>query len=316
MTHDSTRRRWTAAGLVSMAVGSVGVVAGLALPAAAHEGKEPHEIDEPSDLSCAELADLLEIDAEWTGFKIEAGDLPAEGESQTYDVTPDDDGDDAEVTIEMLMELKNFNWSSTIGIDAVYVKGGSEGSYFYGYQPDVAGYNSGQGGEIVGPGEEATEDVDLGTPPWRVEGRNEISHVTFCYDGEGGSTTSTSSTSSTVPETPPSSECPEADLETGGMPGDETTPPSEPETPPSTGCETPTTTPPTTAPSTTASIEPDVSTTVAGDTGSTTTLAVTPQSDTLPNTGSNTTTPLIVGGLALLVVGGGLVAGNKYLRRS
>jgi LPXTG-motif cell wall-anchored protein len=237
--------------------------------------------------------------------------------------TPDDDSDDATVTIDMVMELKNFNWSSNVGIDAIYVKGGSEGSYFYGYQPDVS-----HEGQVVGPGEEATEDIDLGTPPWKVEGKNQISHVTFCWDDEQGPTTSSSSTSSTTSTSmpTPTTACPGAPVdlqegETGGMPDDETSPSSEPEPTTSSSepdtpdeCETTTTAPPTTAPSTTVSIEPDVSTTVL-DSGPTTTLPITPQSNSLPDTGSNTT-PLILGGIALLAIGGGLIAGNKWLRKA
>ena len=315
MKHDSTRRR-AAAGLACMAIGSVAVVAGLAAPVAAHEGKEPYPIPETNSLSCADLAARFEIDVEWTESKIESGDLPAEGKTQTYVIsdrgTPGDDTDDATVTIDMVMELKNFNWSSNVGIDAIYVKGGSGGSYFYGYQPDVS-----QEGEVVGPGQEATEDIDLGTPPWQERGKNQISHVTFCWDDE-----QTTPPSSTPPSsTPPSTECPEAviDTQTGMDTPPSSTPPSS--TPPTSEpeCETPTTAPPTTAPpttapSTTVSIVPDVSTTVL-DSGPTTTLPITPQSNSLPDTGSNTT-PLILGGLVLLAIGGGLVAGNKWLRKT
>jgi LPXTG-motif cell wall-anchored protein len=314
MKHDSTRRRRAAAGLACITIGSVAVVAGLAAPAAAHDGeREPTPVG--GDLSCAEIADQLGITADWTEFSIAADDLPAEGESADYDLTPEDTNDDATVTIEMVMALKNFNWSSSIGIDGVYVDGGDNGSTFYGYQPELAGYQDDNPGEIVGDGEERTQDIDLGTLPWH-EGP-EIKQITFCYDGE-----QTTPPSSTPPSsTPPSTECPEAvvDTQTGMDTPPSSTPPSS--TPPTSEpeCETPTTAPPTTAPpttapSTTVSIEPDVSTTVL-DSGPTTTLPITPQSNSLPDTGSNTT-PLILGGLVLLAIGGGLVAGNKWLRKT
>jgi LPXTG-motif cell wall-anchored protein len=282
MTHDSTRRRWTIAGLASMAIGAAAVVAGLAAPAAAHEGKEPYPIDKAS---CAELADHFEIDADWTESRIEAGDLPGQGESATFDLTPDDATDDASVTIEMNLELKNFDWSSTVGIDAVYVKGGSMGSYFYGYQPEVAGYNEDNPGTVVGEGAESMGDVDLGTPPYGKPGKNPIKKILFCWDDEDStSTTSSSTTSSSTTSTTEGS--------------------------------TTTTTESTT--STTADVNPGSSTTVGGgsDTpeSTTTTLAVTPASGELPVTGSNGTTLLLLGGLALLAAGGAAVAGNKWLR--
>jgi LPXTG-motif cell wall-anchored protein len=307
MTHDSRSRRRVAAGLASMTIGAVAVVAGLAAPAGAHEGKEPADVPETNSLSCADLAEKFEIDADWIESKIEAGALPDEGETAEYDLTPDDTTDSASVTITMNMELKNFDWSATVGIDAVYVKGGSKGSYFYGYQPEVAGYNEPGAGTVVGDGAEATSDEDLGTPPYKREGVNQISHVTFCWDTEGS--TSSSSSSSSMPE------CPEGqgkDEGEGDMP-----PPDECENPISTTSST--TAPPNETTTTTTPIDLNTSTTLDAATpveSTTTTLAITPASDELPETGSNTTTPLILGGLGLLLLGGGLVAGNKLLRRT
>jgi LPXTG-motif cell wall-anchored protein len=329
MTHDSRSRRRVAAGLASMTIGAVAIVAGLAMPASAHEGKEPAEVPETNSLSCADLADKFDIDANWTESKIEAGDLPDEGESETYDLTPGDTSDAATVTITMNIELKNFDWESTVGIDAVYVKGGKLGSYFYGYQPEVAGYHEPGAGTVVGEGAEATSDVDLGTPPYpskdEYRTKNQISHITFCWDGEGGSTTS-----STSDTTPPSSDCPQppADGQSGMPNGDGGTPPpsdDDDDTPPA-ECDTPTTTPPTTAPDTTeppqdtptTPVDSDSPTTVGDDAApveSTTTTWDDTPGGSLPNTGSNTT-PLVLGGLALLTLGGVLVAGNKLLRRA
>jgi LPXTG-motif cell wall-anchored protein len=340
MTHDSTKRRWTVAGLTSMAIGAVAIVAGLAAPASAHEGKEPVEIPDTSNKSCATLADDYGIEADWIESKIEAADLPDAGQSATFDLTPEDDSDDAFVTIDMRMQLKYFDWESTVGIDAIYVKGGSQGSYFYSYQPELASYHEDNEGEIIGDGAEETSDIGLGTPPWKIAGKNQISHVTFCWDDEGGE------------EPPPPTPCPEGQVAVqGGMTGGgDHTPPSEPEgcepppepcpegqvsaqggmtdggdeSPPSSECEEPTepSTPPTEPPpssSTTVDVNPGVSTTVVNpDTpeSTTTTLAITPASDTLPKTGSNSTTLLLLGGLALLAAGGAAVAANKWLRSS
>lgn len=320
MTHESRSRRRVAAGLASMTIGAVAIVAGLAMPASAHEGKEPAEVPENNSLSCADLAEKFGIDADWTESKIESGALPGEGESETYDLTPGDTSDDATVTITMNIELKNFDWESTVGIDAVYVKGGQEGSYFYGYQPEVAGYNEPGAGTVVGEGAEATSDVDLGTPPYpnrdEYRTKNQISHITFCWDGEGGTTTSNPSDT-----TRPSGDCPEspADGQSGMPEGDD-------DTPPPSDCDTAPTSSPTTAPDTTeppqdtptTPVDSDSPTTVGdvaapGD-STTTTWEDTPEGS-LPNTGNNTT-PLVVGGLALLTLGGVLVAGNKLLRRA
>jgi LPXTG-motif cell wall-anchored protein len=177
------RSRRAIVGVAAMALGAAGLVGGLASMAAAHEGTEPEELDE--NYSCAELAELVGTDQEWIESKHE-GFFDAEGE---YDLvlsdrgTPDDDSDDAIVTI-IVTGPKNFDWVSNVGIDAVFVKGGNaHGSYFYYFD-----------------GAELTEDVDYTVPPYGGE-QNAISHITFCWDDEGGGTTTTSSstTSSTVP---------------------------------------------------------------------------------------------------------------------
>jgi LPXTG-motif cell wall-anchored protein len=189
-----TPRHRGVVGLTAVAAGTAVLVASLAGPAAAHEGKEPFPIEETRNLSCAELAELLGIDADWTEFKIDVGELPPAGESQDYAITPD-----GTVTITTLADAKAFDWTSTVGIDAVYVKGGQAGSYFYGYQPDVDEH-----GDIVGDGEESFGDRDLGTPPYWGGGdnpynetKNQISHVTFCWDDESSTSTSSTTSSST-----------------------------------------------------------------------------------------------------------------------
>ncbi len=275
-----------ALGLGSLAVGAVVLVGALAGPAGAHEGKEPYPIDETSNLSCAELHDKLGIDADWTVFKIEEGDLPDEGASKTYVIsdrgTPDDDSDDATVTITMVMQAKSFDWTSTIGIDAIYVKGGSEGSYFYGYQPDIH-----QNGEITGPGEEAFSGIDHGTPPWHAD-KNQISHITLCYDEawtpstteETDETTSTSETPSTAP---PSTEAPTTSIDLNTD---------------------------TTLPGTTTTTAIDLWASTAGPP---TTAGV--ANYTLPKTGSNSTGLLIALGAVLVLGGGALLATTRLARQ-
>ena len=96
------------------------------------------------------------FDASWTQFKLEGGDL-ADG---TYT-----DGT-LEVTISNFENSNSgtpgsFDWSSNIGVDAVFVKAGSDKHNLFVYAP------------------EATGDTDLG--PQAGQG-NGISHISFCYD--------------------------------------------------------------------------------------------------------------------------------------
>ena len=92
----------------------------------------------------------------WTQFKLEGDDL-ADG---TYS-----DGT-LEVTIDNFVNSSSgtpgsFDWSSNIGVDAVFVKAGSDKHNLYLYDP------------------EATSDTGLG--PQAGQG-NGISHISFCYD--------------------------------------------------------------------------------------------------------------------------------------
>jgi hypothetical protein len=187
MDHHAARPRRALVGFAAMVLGTAGVVGGLASTAVAHEGTEPVPTDE--NLSCAELAEEVGTDEEWVEFKHE-GFFEEEGE---YDLvlsdrgTPDDDSDDAVVTIDVTGP-KNFDWQSNVGIDAVFVKGGTaHGSYIYYYD-----------------GEELTSDVDYTVPPYGGE-QNSISHITFCWDDEQPPPSSSTSSSS-VPDSTTTSE--------------------------------------------------------------------------------------------------------------
>jgi LPXTG-motif cell wall-anchored protein len=104
--------------------------------------------------------------------------------SETYTV---DDVGTVTVTVK---SGKTFAWSSTFGIDAIYVRGRdtelSPNSYFYLYAPNA-------------DSDEATEDVELGTPPWHKWDTNKIKSISFCFDEENKTTTS--STDTTMPST-------------------------------------------------------------------------------------------------------------------
>ncbi len=173
---------------------------------------------------------------------------------------------------------KSFDWSSNIGVDAVYVKAGSAGSYLYIYEPPA----------------ESTGDTGLTTPG---ETGNEISHIAFCYDLEDPTTT-TEPTTTTVEDTTTTSE---GDTTTTTV--DDTTTTSEGDT--TTTSEGDTTT--TTVDDTTTTSERDTTTTSSIPTDilptsivATTTPEVSP--DTLPFTGSQSGTPAA---LALVLIAGG-----------
>lgn len=70
------------------------------------------------------------------------------------------------ITVSNLTD-DTFDWSSTIGIDAVFVKGGSSGSSFYRYDPPAESFG----------------DTGLGVPQ---PSNNGISHISFCWDADPG----------------------------------------------------------------------------------------------------------------------------------
>jgi hypothetical protein len=78
-----------------------------------------------------------------------------------------------------------FDWTSNIGVDAVFVKGGP-GGLLYVYDPPA----------------ESTGDTGLHAPVNPNNGKfYGLSHLSFCYDKDQVPTTSTSSTSSTTSST-------------------------------------------------------------------------------------------------------------------
>lgn len=105
---------------------------------------------------------------------------PASG---TY---PDDDGP-LEVTITVDATTSSFSWSSNIGVDAVFVKGGPGGNLY-----------------VYDPPAEATGDTGLHAPINSQNGKPYgLSHISFCYDEGGGNTTSSTTSSSTTSTTTP-----------------------------------------------------------------------------------------------------------------
>jgi len=109
------------------------------------------------------------------------------GEGQTWvelKVDPPADGVFTDGTLSVTITNFNdlsFDWSSNIGVDAVFVKSGSSGSHLYRYDPPS----------------EATSDTGL-TTPGSVQ---EISHISFCYDIDEATTSTTEATTSTTEAT-------------------------------------------------------------------------------------------------------------------
>jgi hypothetical protein len=116
-----------------------------------------------------------DFDASWTELKVE----------------PPADGDYTDGTLEITIsnfsndDPKGFDWESNIGVDAVFVKAGSDKHNLYVYDPESLG------------------DTDLG--PQDGQG-NGISHISFCYDADEETPTPTPTPEITPTPTPESSE--------------------------------------------------------------------------------------------------------------
>ena len=74
----------------------------------------------------------------------------------------------------------SFDWSSNVGVDAVFVKAGNDKHNLYTYNPESTG--------------------DTGLSPQSGQG-NGISHLSFCYDA-GGTTATPTPTPTGTPTTP------------------------------------------------------------------------------------------------------------------
>ena len=105
----------------------------------------------------------------WTDLKLEGGALS--------------DGTHGDGTLSVTISnltSNSFDWSSNIGVDAVIVKTGADGTNLYRYDPPS----------------ESTGDTNLVTP-----GENGISHISFCYDEDPPTTTTApTETTTTVPD--------------------------------------------------------------------------------------------------------------------
>jgi hypothetical protein len=136
------------------AIGGVGILALALLAATAGVAQAASVTPAPIDSGNPTCGD---IDSSWTQLKVD-GSL---GNGTFSDGT-------LTVTISNFQNSNSgnpgsFDWSSNIGVDAVFVKAGSDKHNLFAYDP------------------ESTGDTDLG--PQAGQG-NGISHISFCYDGD------------------------------------------------------------------------------------------------------------------------------------
>ena len=159
----TARHRLVAAALIAFVVAMIVTTTSHADPLAI-------DIDGPPRCRARELGEFL----------VEQGDLPARPDWEEFKIDEMPGNEvytDGVVTITITNATNtSFDWSSNIGIDAVYVKSGQGGSVVYLYDPPA----------------EATSGEGLST-----RDEKDISHVTFCYDEESPPTTSTTGSTST-----------------------------------------------------------------------------------------------------------------------
>jgi uncharacterized repeat protein (TIGR01451 family) len=109
-------------------------------------------IDGAANKTCDDLDVHGSPGASWTELKFDP--LPAEGASATKS--------DSYLSVTLTRTGPDtWSWTSTKGIDAVFIKSGASGSNLYVYDPPT----------------EATSGTGLTVP-----GQNSTSHVAFCYD--------------------------------------------------------------------------------------------------------------------------------------
>jgi hypothetical protein len=175
MNQRNACRGLKAAGLGSMLAGAVVLIGAFPGDAGAAPDQTPST---PSSSVVADnptCGDLAPAGATWIELKVEE---------------PVEDGTFSDGTLTVTIDVREtddgqvFDWTSNIGVDAVFVKGGP-GGLLYVYDPPA----------------ESTGDTGLHAP---VNPNNDkffdLSHVSFCYDKDQATTTSssTSSTSSTT----------------------------------------------------------------------------------------------------------------------
>ena len=151
---DGTKARSSIRTLVGL-LATLGLLAAFAMPTLA-ASVTPTPINDGNP-TCGDF------NASWTQLKVEP---PGNGVFTDGTLT---------VTITNFANSSSgtpgsFNWSSNVGVDAVFVKAGSDKHNLYTYNPESLG--------------------DTGLGPQSGQG-NGISHISFCYDAGGTTATPT-----------------------------------------------------------------------------------------------------------------------------
>ncbi len=166
-----SRRRHALVGLASMVAGVV-ILVGAPLGdagATAQQQPTPSTSFVPGNPTCGDLAPE---GASWIELKVE----------------PVEDGTFTDGMLTVTLDVSDttdgpvFNWTSNIGVDAVFVKGGPNGTLY-----------------LYDPPAESTGDTGLHAP---VNPNNDkffgLSHVSFCYDEDQATTTTTEEETTTT----------------------------------------------------------------------------------------------------------------------
>jgi LPXTG-motif cell wall-anchored protein len=165
-----SRRRHALVGLASMVAGAVILVGAPGnAGATAQQTSTPSTTDVPGNPTCGSLAPP---GASWTELKVE----------------PVEDGTFSDGTLTVTLDVSEtadgpvFNWTSNIGVDAVFVKGGPNGTLY-----------------LYDPPAESTGDTGLHAPVNPNNGKfYGLSHVSFCYDKDQATTTTTEEETTTT----------------------------------------------------------------------------------------------------------------------
>jgi LPXTG-motif cell wall-anchored protein len=274
-------RRRAVAGLITMLIGAACLLGASQSGAGANSTEEstsaPVEVGE--NTTCADLAPE---GATWIELKVE----------------PVEDGTFSDGTLTVTIDVRDtaagpvFDWTSNIGVDAVFVKGGP-GGLLYVYDPPA----------------ESTGDTGLHAPVNPSNGKFfGLSHVSFCYDKDQATTTTTetpttsttsttvlpttSTTASTTTTTQPTTTTTQAPTTTSTTvaPTTSTTASTTTTTQPTTTTTQAPTTSTTVAPTTSTTVAPTTSTTVASTTTTTKPTTTTTQAPTTSTTVASTST--------------------------
>jgi LPXTG-motif cell wall-anchored protein len=173
--NQPSRRRHALVGLASMVAGAVILVAAPLGNAGATAQQQPTPSTSVVDGNPT-CGDLAPEGSSWIEVKVDPVEDGTFGDGTlevTIEVTETDDGDPLV-----------FNWTSNIGVDAVFVKGGDNG-LLYVYDPPA----------------ESTGDTGLHAPVNPNNGKFfGLSHLSFCYDEDRATTTSTEEETTTTTE--------------------------------------------------------------------------------------------------------------------